>query len=315
MKNSLLLWIVTLALGVCVQEAAAQQAPAKKSYKIIIQEKGEEAQVFEYNSLEELRADPRLKDKRLPGFEEGDGRFFLDRDAQDHPFVLRADKLMMLRDSLSTTPFRRYLSIPEGAEIQGSRHFFRSDSGAVIRGDVFKRLEELDIHMPDVEKIQVYRLSEDSLVGGQLSEELRSLLKERQGALGEQERVLIFRLREGAERPALPEAPSLPAPPALPDAELRRLPEPERKGEWLEELSVYPNPSSTQLNVRLQSATPGPALLRLIDSSGRVVHEEQLPDAGLLIKKVLPVPQGKKGVYLLQLKQGNSTHTHRVLLQ
>lgn len=281
MKKSLLLSMVALALGGSAITAQAQEAATKK-IRIILKEKNGEAQVFEYNSSEEMQADPRLKGKRLPLLQEALQRPYSRRYEEDSALLRekweggeRTVENNLYIDVLKSGAFKLE-ELPEEAQALLKEHGLSLHEGekVMIVGNLDK--------MP--EPPQPPAVQSPSVPGEALA------------------------------------VPQLPAPPD-PVETLAELPlpasppVPEDAPDWLEELRVYPNPSDDQLRVRFRTNTPGATVLKLIDMNGKVVYSEAIPDAGMTIEKTIKPPKGQKGIFLLQLEQGGRKYTERVLLR
>lgn len=291
MKKAILLCMLGLAAGSFAPQAAAQEKAPEKKIKIILKEGDGEAAVYEYNSLEEMQADERLKGKRLPLLEEAELRSRIDREI---------DVLRLRPDSLHKELIRIQLEGASGKELED-------------RIMIIERQKDGSLKQPgDV-------LMHRSFERGELPEEVKQLLKERGIEMKEGQKVVITRIMDKMPEPPQPPQPPLPpAAPAAPAPASEKGAQPTEAApapDWLEELVVYPNPGSEQLRLRFKSASSGPAVVRLLDLKGKVVYEEKIPDAGNSIEKSIKVPAGNKGIFLLQIEQGGKKYSERVLLK
>lgn len=139
-----------------------------------------------------------------------------------------------------------------------------------------------------------------------LPEASQKLLREHGLLLKEGEQVVILRTLDSL--PVPPPPPPVPSVPAVP-------PVPEPAAGWLSEIQVFPNPAEDQLQLRFQAKNSGPAVLRILDLNGNEVYKEEIADAALLQDKTIKLPASKKGMFLLQLEQGDHTFMQRVLLK
>lgn len=330
MKKSALLWMITLALGWYAPAADAQEPLPDKKIKIILKEANGDVVVHEYNSLEEMQADERLKAKKLEDL-------FLQplNKVADRDILLQADTIRLLNNSEGKKRSRIFMHESQEGSKEGDQVYIsKSIEGevAIIKPGESKR-DNILKHGP--------------LSLEELPAEAQKFLQERGLVLKEGQKLVIVHTLDSMPEPpappappaeaallAVPEPPAPPLPLALPEppptspvplalpesvpvpslpadlsgaAELAELPG------WLEELQVFPNPADDQLRVRFRSNASGPAVLRLLDLNGKVVYEEQIKEAGAAIDRTIKIPAAKKGIMLLQLEQGGQKLNHRVL--
>ncbi|MDW5289359.1 T9SS type A sorting domain-containing protein [Formosa sp. PL04] len=80
------------------------------------------------------------------------------------------------------------------------------------------------------------------------------------------------------------------------------------------EFSIYPNPATTILNLKisgLEDATP----VQIFDMSGKLLYNEVIQSDGSLMHKVLDVSRYPKGFYLLTIYRRGISITKKVVLQ
>jgi len=75
--------------------------------------------------------------------------------------------------------------------------------------------------------------------------------------------------------------------------------------ELLNGFEIYPNPAQTQVNIAL----PGSAQIRILDASGREVHNQWVEQ-----RTAIDVQQWARGVYMVQLIKSDGIQTLPVML-
>ena len=83
---------------------------------------------------------------------------------------------------------------------------------------------------------------------------------------------------------------------------------------WMNSISVYPNPSNGDFNVRIYSQAEKKMSMIITDVTGRKIYsEEKLLITG---ENKIPFHAGlSKGIYILQLSDGIATRSLRVMMQ
>jgi hypothetical protein len=71
------------------------------------------------------------------------------------------------------------------------------------------------------------------------------------------------------------------------------------------QLSVYPNPASTQVGISATHLREGSYRLQLFDVSGKLVHESSVFSAGSRLEKQWMLPDVANGMYVLSLSSEN----------
>ena len=81
---------------------------------------------------------------------------------------------------------------------------------------------------------------------------------------------------------------------------------------WAVGATVFPNPSSGQITLRLTEAPTGSIRLKVFNSLGQIVEiREKISDQDTSID----LSTAPKGFYLLQLQGGNTQKTWRITIQ
>ena len=83
----------------------------------------------------------------------------------------------------------------------------------------------------------------------------------------------------------------------------------------IQEFAAYPNPANQVLQVQWQLPLDGPAEIVMADLLGKVVYRAQRTAAEGLQVQEIPLGSISSGVYLLQLKSGQSTVQLKVVVQ
>jgi hypothetical protein len=78
---------------------------------------------------------------------------------------------------------------------------------------------------------------------------------------------------------------------------------------------VYPNPNSgSEFNVQLNDVTSSTVGLRVMDAMGRVVMNRQFSAEGSLFTTISMDSPLSSGVYIVELKDGATTYTERLIV-
>jgi hypothetical protein len=79
----------------------------------------------------------------------------------------------------------------------------------------------------------------------------------------------------------------------------------------IEDISVYPNPTSDQLNVKLPlSQNSSPATLNLYGINGNLIHQEQFHGSSIIVLSALNL---SPGIYLVKVKTENQVYTRKIV--
>ncbi len=79
----------------------------------------------------------------------------------------------------------------------------------------------------------------------------------------------------------------------------------------IEDISVYPNPTSDQLNVKLPlSQNSSPATLNLYGIKGNLIHQEQFHGSSIIVLSALNL---SPGIYLVKVKTENQVYTRKIV--
>lgn len=97
------------------------------------------------------------------------------------------------------------------------------------------------------------------------------------------------------------------------DASRVRVVEP--KGNWLSELSCYPNPSSGEFTLSFRLNNAQAAELKIMDIAGREVFAENIPANTEWIEKQIKLPSNSSAAYLLILRQGNNWRHEKIFVK
>lgn len=80
-------------------------------------------------------------------------------------------------------------------------------------------------------------------------------------------------------------------------------------------VTVYPNPSNGEFNIQYQSSEDGEVIINILNFSGQLidskVHSSSIPEMRIPIF----MEKEPKGIYFVQVIQGNFSETHKILLQ
>jgi hypothetical protein len=79
-------------------------------------------------------------------------------------------------------------------------------------------------------------------------------------------------------------------------------------------LLAYPNPATLQLNIQYSFKKSGSAMLSLYSMNGALIMRRMLNAQDGVAKEMLEVQNLSKGLYLIQVVEGNEMETARVIL-
>ncbi len=77
----------------------------------------------------------------------------------------------------------------------------------------------------------------------------------------------------------------------------------------IENLNLYPNPSSEFLNIEFTSKYSGDYIFEILDVSGRIVGQENLNFSGTNIRETIDITRYESGTYLLRIRTDQTSHT------
>jgi hypothetical protein len=80
------------------------------------------------------------------------------------------------------------------------------------------------------------------------------------------------------------------------------------------EFKIYPNPSQGKINVSFKINQPGVINLRILDSYGRVVIEDEITPTEGYFQKEYTIEGKARATYLLQLKQGDKWRHEKIIV-
>lgn len=80
------------------------------------------------------------------------------------------------------------------------------------------------------------------------------------------------------------------------------------------DFKIYPNPSQGKINVSFKINQPGVMNLRILDSFGRVVIEDEITPAEGYFQKEYTIEGKARATYLLQLKQGDKWRHEKIIV-
>ncbi len=81
----------------------------------------------------------------------------------------------------------------------------------------------------------------------------------------------------------------------------------------LDEFNAYPNPTFGNVNVRFRGEAV-PTLVRVVDSAGKIVHEENIKNFDGLYSKELDISDGALGTMILSVNQNGKSVAKPVVL-
>src|SRR5690606_37617293 len=82
----------------------------------------------------------------------------------------------------------------------------------------------------------------------------------------------------------------------------------------LKDVSLYPNPTKGILNISINAPKSGLATAKILDTKGAVIVEKSCNFESGSQSLQLDISGKPKGMYLLQIQQGNALFTEKVML-
>lgn len=315
MKKAVLFltWSIGLSSLALLAHAQEKHPEGEKKIRITVTDGEDKPLVYEFNSLEEMLADERLKEKGLPLLFKDQEAFRIKAEAHRQQAAVLRQEAEKLRHQFSEADVSfRWLADSALEKLERSQ---LEQSGKHLDNVrmMFYKEKQLADSSGRILRRQVVRTVE-------VPEHMRKMLQEQGIAIEAGEQLVILQGLPPIPEPPLPPLPPAPEAAPLPGDHapaapaLAPLPPVEPEG-WLEVLKIYPNPSEGQFKLQFKADASGPAVVRLLDLNGKVIYEEEIPDAGILIQKTISLSAGTKGMHLLQIEQGGRKFSERVLLK
>ena len=80
-------------------------------------------------------------------------------------------------------------------------------------------------------------------------------------------------------------------------------------------MTVWPNPARETINYQFASTTNQTCLVQLVDLQGRIVYTQNMLGGSATVQGTINTSSYSKGVYFLNLSQGNQKIHKKVVLQ
>ncbi len=87
---------------------------------------------------------------------------------------------------------------------------------------------------------------------------------------------------------------------------------PDRNPLAIDNLAIYPNPNGGVFNLDFELPSAEPATVRLVDLNGREVYREEFSDVRGKVSKQIDLSSDSKGVYILNINQGQHNISKRI---
>ncbi|MFK7925078.1 MAG: T9SS type A sorting domain-containing protein, partial [Bacteroidia bacterium] len=84
---------------------------------------------------------------------------------------------------------------------------------------------------------------------------------------------------------------------------------------FAEPISIYPNPTANELNLRWESPLYGTVSLSIVNHLGQIMYQETLSKHSVDMATRLDVSQLATGMYIIQLQQGEMRQSARMIKQ
>ena len=83
----------------------------------------------------------------------------------------------------------------------------------------------------------------------------------------------------------------------------------------MDDYLLYPNPNEGNFRLRFSPEDEGPIRLKVFNSNGQVVYQEQLTDFAGTYDKEIDISSSAKGIYFLQISQNNRGIAKRIVVR
>ncbi|WP_205503184.1 T9SS type A sorting domain-containing protein [Rufibacter psychrotolerans] len=214
-----------------------------------------------------------------------------------HPERLKDLEHRVLTITGDSIAFRT--SIKVDSLIRGHR-FFRLDSAFHVRPDSFLLRETIRVEKDGTGEVKILRESGPGAVE-LLEEGEYDVIKLRNGK--QQDRVIILKATKA---------------PASKKEAAKAAKASRKKGEAKAaklDVTYSPNPTSGRVNVSFHAQKKAKAQLRVVDSQGKAVFQEDLGTVQGTVSRDLDLSRFGKGVYVVQLQVGNTAQAGKVVVQ
>jgi len=333
MKKLFTRQFLLLALGLFIGCLSTQQALAQKAktFKVFISttENGKEKTYTKtYNSLEELKADPKLKELNfdIGMLENGVSGAFIKSNTESgnsksfQVVVGNAEKVSIETDPkvrvwVNSIPMVR--SFEEKVE-NGERKVFHFNFNEEALEEAIEKAEaETEVleekiefilknqqevvegHLAEAE-VQVIRVEALEDLQEELLEKIELLRKEGNGNMvvhvKVKKKVVVGELKEDDEKA------------------MRKIidPAPQLK---VNAFKAYPNPSNGQFTLAFQSNATDPVSIKVVSLDGQTVYSANLSNTTGQYEQSIDLRGQAPGMYLLQLRQGSKTLNKKIVLE
>ncbi len=85
--------------------------------------------------------------------------------------------------------------------------------------------------------------------------------------------------------------------------------------EFLESVSVFPNPSNGQFSLKIETNTPEVLELNILSLDGSMIYQESLGYVQHSLTKEIQLPQVSSGIYLVRLTSENQSSIYRLVIK
>jgi subtilisin family serine protease len=79
--------------------------------------------------------------------------------------------------------------------------------------------------------------------------------------------------------------------------------------------AIWPNPANDIINFKVKALDSSKVFLSLVDVQGRLVYSSNRNNSGQFVEGKIPTSNLQKGIYILNIKQNNSTISKKVVIQ
>lgn len=83
----------------------------------------------------------------------------------------------------------------------------------------------------------------------------------------------------------------------------------------LEKMDFYPNPNTGKFNLRFSLKDKGKTNVRVLNTEGKVIYNENLADFTGTYDKEIDISQNPKGVYFVKVEQGSHSQIKKIVLE
>lgn len=330
MKSITKYWMSAVVIAIfSILQVQAQEEVKKITIKIKKDINGKVTNVEKtYNSLEEMKNDPDLKDVDLELFK-GNSFYFSNGDGSNEKVKIKIQKTLDEDVDVSGNQFSFEID-DENFEWDATSHeikVIKGDDGEVKilrNGEVVEADDNIVVHRfdsgeeDDVKDIKIENrdgqkviiINGDKEINLGNSDQMKEKLEVLVDAIDDGDHSKMSKIQIVTVRKVKIHIEDF----AKKDESLARLNLEKKKELKLQELSYFPNPTDGKFSLRFQGKSV-PTEVRITDLTGKVVYSDMMQGFDGQYDKEIDLNDQSKGVYIMQVIQGNKALNKKVVIE